>query len=163
MRRNILALLREHAQATSPPTCVSPLAFPASLARHFAAKGDGGVGRRNRTQDLIEMLSPAAREVDRTEEELADAAARAKEYSRQKMKEHRAWQKQFMIKVKLRDAAIEALPTEELRAAARMPDLTPFPSQRQVWVETPPHEQGASTLGNDSKGDARRRKIGTKM
>ncbi len=142
-----------------------PSYFAAPLAgmRCYAAKGDGGVGRQNRTQALIDMMSPGVADVSWTEDELADAAKRAKEYSREKMREHRAWQKQFMMKVKLRDEAIEALPTEALRAAARAPDLTPFPSHRQVWLETPPHEQGAASGDDESKMDTRRRKIGTKM
>lgn len=164
MRHRVLSLVLSHGASCTATPCSSSLPLPLPLlgaARQFAAKGDG-VGRKNRTQDLIDALSPGKDDVTWTDEELADAAARAKEYSRQKMHEHRQWQKQFMTKVKLRDAAIAALPTEELRAAARTPDLTPFPSQRQVWTETPPHEQGAATR-DDTKDDKRRRKIGTKM
>ena len=155
MRRALGPVL---AQAAS-----SRLAARTGGMRSYAAKGDGGVGRQNRTQALIDVMSPGDQDVTWTDEELADAAKRAKEYSREKMREHRAWQRQFMTKVKLRDAAIEALPTEVLRAAARAPDLSPFPSHRQVWMETPPHEQGVASGDGEGKVDTRRRKIGTKM
>jgi hypothetical protein len=112
---------------------------------------------------MIDVMSPGTNDVSFSDEELAQAALKAKEYSRQKMREHRAWQKDFMRKVKLRDEAIAALPTEGLRAAALKPDLTIFPAQRQVFVETPPHEQGATTRSEDDVKDKRKRKIGTKM
>ncbi len=170
MRRAVGSVLAQAASArlaarTGLADVVLPLcvAIPLTGTRGYAAKGDGGVGRQNRTQALIDMMSPGEEVVSWSEEELADAAKRAKEYSRQKMREHRAWQKQVMTKVKLRDAAIEALPTEALRAAARAPDLSPFPSHRQVWLETPPHEQGVASGDDESKMDTRRRKIGTKM
>lgn len=166
MRRVLEVVLSNVRPATcSPAVELGPsiVVGPLACARFFAAKGDGGVGRQNRTQALIDVMSPGEDSTSWSEEELADAAKRAKEYSREKMREHRAWQKQFMTKVKLRDAAIEALPTEALRAAARTPDLTPFPSHRQVWMETPPHEQGDTTRDDERKMDKRRKKIGTKM
>ena len=39
--------------------------------------------------------------------------------------------------IKLRQAAIEALP-EELQEAARKPDLTPAPLQRRIFTDTAP-------------------------
>lgn len=47
-------------------------------------------------------------------DELMDAETRAKNYSRMKMAQHRAWQTDLTNKIRLRDAAIAALP-EELR------------------------------------------------
>lgn len=79
-----------------------------------------------------------------------------------KMKQHRAWQKTIMTKIKLRDAALAALPTEELRAAAMAIDKTPFPATRQVWVETPPLEDKDIRAKESGKEDKRRKKIGTK-
>ncbi len=55
------------------------------------------------------------------------------------MKQHRAWQRDLTTKLKLKEAAIAALPPE-LRAAAEVPDLAPFPANRQMWTETPPVE-----------------------
>lgn len=78
------------------------------------------------------------------------------------MRQHRQWQAEFMTKVKLRDAAVAALPNS-LREAALVPDLTLFPSMRQVWTETPPHEQGDTKIVQQDDTDKRKRKIGTKM
>ena len=57
------------------------------------------------------------------------------------MREHRLWQKDLSTKLKLKKAAIAALPTQFLRDAAMVEDLAPFPAQRQVWTHTPaiPH------------------------
>jgi hypothetical protein len=65
---------------------------------------------------------------------------RAKEYSRLKMQQHRQWQIDLTTKLKLKQAAIGALPPD-LQAAAMIPDDTPFPSNRQIWTETPPVEE----------------------
>jgi hypothetical protein len=54
------------------------------------------------------------------------------------MQEERAWQKDMTTKLKLKQAAIAALPTKELRDAALVEDLTPFPADRMVWTHTPP-------------------------
>ena len=67
-----------------------------------------------------------------------------------------------MTKVKLRNAAMAALP-DSLREAAMVPDLTPFPSTRQVWMETPPHEKGDTKQVLSEDTDKRKRKIGTKV
>jgi len=77
------------------------------------------------------------------------------------MREHRAWQKDIMTKIKLRDAAIGALP-ENIRAAALELDLELFPANRQIFTDTPPHDQ--DTLNDQMAQDqkARSRRIGTK-
>lgn len=172
------------------------------LTREFAVKGsstssarsDGG--RKGRTQDLLDALSPTEK-ITSSESELEEAAkryvalsvtlyasslafngsitvqktymhilismpCRAKEYSRQKMKEHRQWQAAFMTKVKLRDAAVAALP-ESLREEAMKPDLSLFPSTRQVWMETPPHEHKDMKQVQYDDTDKRKQKIGTKV
>jgi hypothetical protein len=85
---------------------------------------------------------------------------RAKEYSRLKMKQHREWQTDLTAKLKLKLAAIEALPPN-LRAAALVPDLEPFPSNRQIWTETPPSEEPSGAAQQASPGTTKRR-IGTK-
>lgn len=78
------------------------------------------------------------------------------------MKEHRQWQAAFMTKVKLRDAAVAALP-ESLREEAMKPDLSLFPSTRQVWMETPPHEHKDMKQVQYDDTDKRKQKIGTKV
>ena len=40
--------------------------------------------------------------------------------------------------IRAREAAIAALPTEELRAAARVPDMEPIPTLLEPIVDTPP-------------------------
>lgn len=78
-----------------------------------------------------------------------------------KMREHRAWQANFMEKVKLREAAINALP-EEIQEAARKPDLSLFPTNRYTWVETPPFDEDEMKHEKVSDGHKKKRPIGTK-
>lgn len=151
---------------------VSTLPLEWHLPRSFAAKAnkssssssskDDFSDKKGKMQVLIDALSPPQKKREFTEEELLDAAARAKEFSRQKMRQHRAWQAQFMAKVKLRDAAVAALPNQRLRDAAMTMDLTPFPSNRQMWVETPPLETDDLKTMEKESSQKRRRKIGTK-
>jgi len=85
---------------------------------------------------------------------------RAKEYSRLSMRQHREWQIDLTAKLKLKQAAVEALPPT-LRAAAMVPDLAPFPANRQIWTETPPLEEGADSAGQKQQTRSKR-SIGTK-
>ena len=57
--------------------------------------------------------------------------------SRMAIREHFAQNVAMNAGVKLRKAALEALP-EPLREEARQPDLTPFPVLRRVFTETAP-------------------------
>ncbi|CAL9226253.1 unnamed protein product [Arabidopsis halleri] len=68
-----------------------------------------------------------------------DGIRLAKEYSRVLMREHRARRVAEINLVKLRKAAIEALP-ENLRKGALERDLTPFPVNRGLATLTPPIE-----------------------
>eukprot|EP00877_Chromochloris_zofingiensis_P011104 jgi/Chrzof1/6247/Cz17g17100.t1 len=70
-------------------------------------------------------------------EELAVATARAKEYSRLKIKEHIAWRDDLNRKLQLKHAALRALPPE-LRMAARKEDLAPFPLTRHFLYFSAP-------------------------
>ena len=75
------------------------------------------------------------------------------------MQAHRAWQADMTTKLKLKLAAVAALPPH-LRAAAEVPDLEPFPLNREMWTDTPPIEgfgQGMATLK-----EAGIKKMGTK-
>ncbi|GAB4821890.1 hypothetical protein N2152v2_008936 [Parachlorella kessleri] len=111
-------------------------------------------------QKLLKALEPREEEeVQMTPEDLAEAERRAKEYSRRKMAEHRAWQRDLTTKLRLKEAAIAALPPE-LQAAAREPDYTPFPPNRQMFTDTPPIEGfGEASKTQQQTG---RRSIGTK-
>ncbi|KAK9806641.1 hypothetical protein WJX73_003506 [Symbiochloris irregularis] len=95
--------------------------------------------------------------------ELEANSKRAKEYSRLKMAQHRAWQKDLTTRIKLQKAAIAALPPE-LREAASVPDYTPFPLTRQIMTETPPipgfGEQQRQRL--QDSGQSSRRRLGNR-
>lgn len=84
--------------------------------------------------------------------------SRAKEYSRHKMAEHRAWQADLTQKLKLKLAACAALPPH-LRAAAEVPDDEPFPLNRHMWNETPPIEGFGQDVVQQAAGA---RRMGTK-
>lgn len=86
---------------------------------------------------------------------------RSKEYSRQKMRQHRLWQADLSTKLKLKLAALEALPPH-LRAAAEKPDLSLFPLNRNIWRDTPPVEAGKGAVTSAAAHAARTRNIGTK-
>ncbi len=76
-----------------------------------------------------------------------------------KMKEHRAWQADLTTKLKLKLAAVAALPPH-LRAAAEVPDDEPFPLNRRMWTLTPPIEGfGKETTVTPQAGQ---KKFGTK-
>lgn len=84
---------------------------------------------------------------------------RSKRYSRLRMREHRAWQRDLSTKLQLKQAALEALP-EHLRAAALLPDDERFPRNRNIWRETPPAEPKATKA--TAAHVSRTRNIGTK-
>lgn len=68
------------------------------------------------------------------------------------MRQHREWQTDLSTKLKLKQAAIAALPPE-LREAALIPDDTLFPVNRQIWTETPPIEEVADDAGQGAAAD----------
>ncbi|OAY68428.1 uncharacterized protein LOC109725963 [Ananas comosus] len=68
-----------------------------------------------------------------------DGRRLAKEYSRVLMRRHRARQAAESNLLRLKKAAVAALP-DHLRAAALVPDLTPFPANRFMATLTPPIE-----------------------
>lgn len=89
-------------------------------------------------QRVVAMLVPQPRSVPAESlEDAAAAAARAKEYSRLKMAEHKAWRARLHEQLQLKRAALAALPPA-LRAAAAEEDLEPFPLTRHALYETPP-------------------------
>ncbi|KAK9839255.1 hypothetical protein WJX81_004504 [Elliptochloris bilobata] len=88
----------------------------------------------------LQALKPMAFEEPppMTPEEKAENAARAKEYSRLKMVEHRAWQTDLQTKLDLKMAAIAALP-EELRADCMTFHISEAPPlNRNIFTLTPP-------------------------
>tara|TARA_B110000977_G_scaffold48185_1_gene65400 strand:+ start:7650 stop:8225 length:576 start_codon:yes stop_codon:yes gene_type:complete len=92
-------------------------------------------------QLLMDAATPKALEPENlSDEELEAFAAKAKEYSQKMMAQHRAWQKDINQKIRLKRAALAALPVGFLRDEASKEDLSLFPLKRQSPMLTPPIE-----------------------
>ncbi|KAF5451699.1 hypothetical protein F2P56_026784 [Juglans regia] len=89
--------------------------------------------------DLISLGLVDADKIPQYELTVEDGRRLAKEYSRVLMRRHRTRQAAESNLLRLKKEAIEALP-EDLRAAALVPDLTPFPANRFMATLTPPIE-----------------------
>ncbi|KAL9228882.1 hypothetical protein vseg_004413 [Gypsophila vaccaria] len=89
--------------------------------------------------DFISLGLVDADALPKYELTVEDGRRLAKEYSRVLMRKHRARQKAETTLLRLKKEAIEALP-EHLKAAAMVPDLTPFPANRYMATLTPPIE-----------------------
>lgn len=89
--------------------------------------------------DLITLGLVDAESIPKYELTVEDGRRLAKEYSRVLMRRHRARQAAESTILRLKKEAIEALP-ENLKAAALVPDLTPFPANRFMATLTPPIE-----------------------
>ena len=59
-------------------------------------------------------------------------------YHQMRQKEHNAFMKDLGQKGRLRQAAEDALPTQELRDEANIEDDRPFPAHRRIFTWTPP-------------------------
>ena len=66
--------------------------------------------------------------------------------------------------MRLRDLAIEALPSRQLQAAACLPDWAPFPLNRQMFYDSPPVEESQEQQQQQpsQQQKARRKILGTK-
>jgi hypothetical protein len=137
----------------------------AKAAKAASAGGSSNSGGNAKIQLLLNALKPEPpKKVSLSPEELEDATRRAKEYSRLKMREHRLWQADLTTKLKLKRAAVDALPLP-LKAAALEPDTEPFPTNRLVWTTTPPKEDVSEDRQKDEGGAKKgkpRKVIGTK-
>ncbi|KAG0453542.1 hypothetical protein HPP92_024846 [Vanilla planifolia] len=89
--------------------------------------------------DYISLGLVDADKIPKYELTVEDGRRLAKEYSRVLMRKHRARQAAESTLLRLKKEAIAALP-EKLRAAALVPDLTPFPANRFMATLTPPIE-----------------------
>lgn len=89
--------------------------------------------------DLISLGLVDADKIPKYELTEEDGRRLAKEYSRVLMTRHRARQAAESTLLQMKKDAIEALP-ENLKAAALVPDLTPFPANRFMATLTPPIE-----------------------
>lgn len=89
--------------------------------------------------DLITLGLVDADKIPKYELTVEDGRRLAKEYSRVLMRKHRARQAAETNLLRLKKEAIEALP-DDLKKAALVPDLTPFPVNRFMATLTPPIE-----------------------
>eukprot|EP00899_Mesostigma_viride_P020792 jgi/Mesvir1/28714/Mv19684-RA.1 len=85
---------------------------------------------------ILRAFTPRPRP-SHTPEELKEAEEKVKNYCRMKTRQHNHMMKDIANKLKLRDAALAALPPS-LRRAASEPDFTPFPGKRLPITDTPP-------------------------
>mmetsp|Transcript_672 Transcript_672/g.1758 ORF Transcript_672/g.1758 Transcript_672/m.1758 type:complete len:124 (+) Transcript_672:29-400(+) len=91
-------------------------------------------------QKLISLIDfPDFKKPERSAEELEAAQARAKEFSRAKMRMHREVQKDLKVKRQLMLDALAAMP-EDLRKLAMEPDYAPLPLNRWLPTDTAPFE-----------------------
>ncbi|KAJ7962511.1 Copper ion binding protein [Quillaja saponaria] len=81
-----------------------------------------------------------------------------RQYSRVLMRKHRARQAAESTLLRLKKEAIEALP-EHLKAAALVPDLTPFPVNRFMATLTPPIEGYIEKINEATKKSSSMEKL----
>lgn len=115
-----------------PPAHASASSASASAAAEGKKAGKGGAA--------ADKAAAAAAEAEAEEAAAAAqeaAAERAKRYSGLKMAEHKAWRRDLSEKLALKRAALRALPPD-LRRAASVEDLAPFPLTRNFLFDTPP-------------------------
>lgn len=108
--------------------------------------------------DLISLGLVDADAIPKYELTVEDGRRLAKEYSRVLMRKHRARQAAESAFLKLKKEAIEALP-ENLKAAALVPDLTPFPKNRFMATLTPPIEGYIEKINEAAKLSTRKEKL----
>ncbi|MQM18166.1 hypothetical protein Taro_051154 [Colocasia esculenta] len=108
--------------------------------------------------DLISLGLVDAEAVPKYELTVEDGRRLAKEYSRVLMRRHRARQAAESTLLRLKKEAIEALP-EHLRAAALVPDLTPFPVNRFMATLTPPIEGYVEKVREAARASVGRQKL----
>ncbi|KAL0373765.1 UNVERIFIED_CONTAM: hypothetical protein Sradi_3292200 [Sesamum radiatum] len=108
--------------------------------------------------DLISLGLVDADKIPKYELTVEDGRRLAKEYSRVLMRKHRARQAAESTLLRLKKEAIEALP-EDLKAAALVPDLTPFPVNRFMATLTPPIEGYIEKINEAARKSAAKEKL----
>lgn len=88
-------------------------------------------------QKLVAMLVPAQEPQRYTPEQREAATAAVKAFRQEHNRQHQAWSADMRTKLRLKLAALKALPPQ-LRAAAQEEDLTPFPLTRHFLYDSPP-------------------------
>ncbi|CAA3011617.1 Hypothetical predicted protein [Olea europaea subsp. europaea] len=108
--------------------------------------------------DLITLGVVDADKMPKYELTVEDGRRFAKEYSRILMRKRRARQAAESTLLRLKKKAIEALP-ENLKAAALVPDLTPFPMNRFLATLTPPIEGYIEKINEAARKSAGKEKL----
>ncbi|KAL6987748.1 hypothetical protein U1Q18_013496 [Sarracenia purpurea var. burkii] len=108
--------------------------------------------------DLITLGLVDADALPKYELTVEDGRRLAKEYSKVLMRKHRARQAAESTLLRLKKEAIEALP-EHLKAAALVPDLTPFPANRFMATLTPPIEGYIEKINEAAKRSSGKEKL----
>ncbi|XP_022980123.1 uncharacterized protein LOC111479606 [Cucurbita maxima] len=108
--------------------------------------------------DLITLGVVDADKIPKYELTVEDGRRLAKEYSRVLMRRHRARQAAESTLLQMKKDAIEALP-EHLKAAALVPDLTPFPANRFMATLTPPIEGYIEKVKEAAKSSSGKEKL----
>lgn len=89
-------------------------------------------------ETYLRSIAPVEYEAEKlTSEELAEFEAKAKDYSRNKMRAERVFMADINEKIRIKKAAIEALPSGPVRDAALVEDLELFPMKRKLPSWTP--------------------------
>ncbi|CAA0830654.1 copper ion binding [Striga hermonthica] len=108
--------------------------------------------------DFITLGLVDADKIPKYDLNVEDGRRLAKEYSRVLMRKHRARQAAETNLLRLKKEAIEALP-EDLRAAALVPDLSPFPVNRFMATLTPPIEGYIEKIDEAARKSAAKEKL----
>lgn len=108
--------------------------------------------------DLISLGLVDVEKLPKYEMTVEDGRRLAKEYSRVLMRKHRQRQAAESTLLRLKKEAIEALP-ENLKAAALIPDLTPFPVNRFMATLTPPIEGYIEKVNEAAKKSSAKEKL----
>ncbi|KAK9159193.1 hypothetical protein Scep_005767 [Stephania cephalantha] len=108
--------------------------------------------------DWISLGLVDAEKIPKYELTVEDGRRLAKEYSRVLMRQHRARRAAESTLLRLKKEAIEALP-ENLKVAALVPDLTPFPANRFMATLTPPIEGYSEKLKEAARRSAGKAKL----
>jgi hypothetical protein len=159
--QDAMALLSSLRRAGGAARWPPQLQLSAAFAKEASAAGGGRKAEGDtRLNTILAALAPKAAPPPPPPppEEAAADAARAREHSRRMMAAHRELQADLSTKLRLKQAAVAALPPD-LRAAAEVPDLAPFPANRRIWTESPPPEEDAAGPARIEQGA---RRIGTK-
>jgi hypothetical protein len=121
----------------------------ASQGRRGGKSSGGGMGELKKDPKLeaafdkyvnllVKAVGPTEIKTQKlTQAQLEEYEAKAKEYSRKKMQQHRAMQKDLNDKIRLKAAACNALPEGFLREHAWTEDRTMFSPKRRMPVATP--------------------------